>query len=185
MTMKLQSRAHGAVAFALLFACVVSCKSSTSSTGSKPDTPQNPHTTNTSAPPSTTNRTPETPPDIAGKYNVVGSNPDGSPYRGTLEVIPHGGVYQFRWSAGTQYDGIGVANGNVIAVAFANGDNGKGCGVVDYEISSDGGLDGKWGYWGTSDAGTEKAPRTGGPRLEGNNEPAGQEPNGQTKKVKP
>jgi hypothetical protein len=182
--MKLHSRAHGAIAFALLFACVVSCKSSTSSTSSKPDTPQNPHTTNTSTPPSTPNSAPARPPDIAGKYNVVGSNPDGSPYRGTLEVIPHGGVYQFRWSAGIQYDGIGVANGNVVAVAFANGENGKGCGVVDYEISSDGALDGKWGYWGTNDAGTEKATRTGGSGLEGNYDATGQNPNGKAYKAK-
>ncbi len=185
--MKLQSRAHGAIAFALLFACVISCKSSTSS--SKPDTPQNPHTTTPSTPPSTTNSAPATPPDIAGKYNVVGSNPDGSPYRGTLEIIPHGDVYQFRWSAGTQYDGIGVANGNVVAVAFANGENGKGCGVVDYEITSDGALDGKWGYWGTNEVGTEKATRTGGSALgglgtEGEYDATGKNPNGKGYKAK-
>jgi hypothetical protein len=39
---------------------------------------------------------------------VVGGNPDGSPYRGTLEVIPHGGVYQLRWSAGIQYNGAPI-----------------------------------------------------------------------------
>ncbi len=182
--MKLQSRAHGAIAFALLFACVISCKSSTSSTSSKPDAPQNPHTTNTSTPPATTNSAPATPPDIAGKYNVVGSNPDGSPYRGTLEIISHGDVYQFRWNAGTQYDGVGVANGNVVAVAFANGENGKGCGVVDYEITNDGALDGKWGYWGTNEAGTEKAMRTGGSALAGEYDATGKNPNGREYRAK-
>jgi hypothetical protein len=136
-----------------------------------------------------TGRAPATPPDIAGKYNVVGSNPDGSPYRGTLEVISHGDVYQFRWNAGTQYDGVGVANGNVVAVAFANGENGKGCGVVDYEISSDGSLDGKWGYWGTNEAGTEKATRTGasalgGLGIEGVYDATGKNPNGKEYKAK-
>jgi hypothetical protein len=185
MTMKLQSRVHGAIAFALLFACVISCKSSTSSTSGKTDTPQNPHTTNSNpAPATTTNRMPQTPPDIAGKYNIVGSNPDGSPYRGTLEIIPHGDVYQFRWNAGTQYDGVGVANGNVVAVAFANGENGKGCGVVDYEITSDGSLDGKWGYWGTNEAGTETATRTGGSGLAGEYDATGKNPNGKEYKAK-
>jgi hypothetical protein len=183
--MKLQSRAQAAIAFALLFACVISCKSSTSSTSSKTDPPNNANTaTPSQAHTNMTKSAPATPPDIAGKYNVVGSNPDGSPYRGTLEVILHGDVYQFRWSAGTQYDGIGVANGNVVAVAFANGENGKGCGVVDYEIRSDGLLDGKWGYWGTNEAGTEKATRTGGSGLEGDYEATGQNPNGKEYKVR-
>jgi hypothetical protein len=87
------------------------------------------------------------PPNIAGKYNIVGANPNGSTYRGLLEVIKHGEVYQFRWNAGRQYDGVGVQNGSVVAAAFASGSNGKGCGVVDYDIGSDGTLDGKWGYW--------------------------------------
>ncbi len=183
--MKLQSRAQAAISFALLFACVIGCKSSNSSTGSRTDTPTNANSaTIGTAPTTSTTTAPATPPDIAGKYNVVGSNPDGTPYRGTLGVIPHGDVFQFRWSAGTQYDGIGVANGNVVAVAFANGENGKGCGVVDYEIRSDGALDGKWGYWGTNEAGTEKATRTGGSGLEGDYEATGQNPNGKEYKAK-
>jgi hypothetical protein len=179
--MKLQSRAQAALTFALLAAFVIGCKSSgtsTSSTSSKTDTPKNSNTAISS------NSTPATPPDIAGKYNVLGSNPDGSPYRGTLEIIPHGDVYQFRWSAGTQYDGVGVANGNVIAAAFANGANGKGCGVVDYEIANDGALDGKWGYWGTSEAGTERATRAGGSGLAGEYDATGKNPDGKEYKAK-
>jgi hypothetical protein len=105
---------------ALLIASVMACKSSGTSTSS---------TTNSTDAPKNTGSTinaPIAPADIAGKYNIVGSNPDGGSYKGTLEIIPHGDVYQFRWDAGTQYDGVGVANGNVVAVAFANGANGKG-----------------------------------------------------------
>src|SRR5262245_62095109 len=80
-------------------------------------------------------------PDIAGKYNITGTNPDGAAYRGTLEVITRGDVYQFRWNAGSQYDGIGIQNGNVIAAAYTTGSDGKGCGVVDYDIQSDGMLE--------------------------------------------
>jgi hypothetical protein len=169
---------------ALLIACVMGCKSSgssSSSTGTKTDAPK---TSNSSSSTTTTTSAPKPPPDIAGKYNVVGSNPDGGAYKGTLEIIPHGDVYQFRWNAGTQYDGVGVANGSVVAVAFANGPNGKGCGVVDYEIAGDGSLDGKWGYWGMNDMGTEKAARTGGSGLAGDYDATGKNPDGKEYKAK-
>jgi hypothetical protein len=178
--MTLRSRHHLALASALLIACVIGCKSSgssTSSTTNKTDSATNPNNTTTA----TSNTTP---PDIAGKYNVAGSNPGGGNYKGTLEIIRQGDVYQFRWNAGTQYDGVGVANGNVVAVSFANGPNGKGCGVIDYEIAADGTLDGKWGYWGMNEAGTEKATRTGGSGLEGDYDAAGKNPDGKEYKAK-
>jgi len=177
--MRRQSRHHAALAFALLIAFAIGCKSSgssTSSTSTKTDTPQDPHGTGTTS-------APAPPPEIAGKYNVTGSNPDGGAYKGTLEIIPRGDVYQFRWNAGTQYDGVGVANRNVVAVAFATGANGKGCGVVDYNIQGDGLLDGKWGYWGVNEAGTEKATRTSGSGLVGEYDATGKNPDGKEYKA--
>jgi hypothetical protein len=88
---------------------------------------------------------------------VVGGNPGGGTYKGTLEIIPHGDVYQFRWNAGTQYDGVGVANGSVVAVAFA---------------------------WGVDEAGTEKALRTGGSSLAGDYDATGKNPDGKEYKAK-
>jgi hypothetical protein len=175
--MKLQSRHHGVIVIALMFASVIGCKSSGSSTSS---------TTNKTEPPKNANSptTTTSAPDIAGKYNVVGGNPGGGNYKGTLEIIPHGDVYQFRWNAGTQYDGVGVANGSVVAVAFANGPNGKGCGVIDYEIAGDGALDGKWGYWGVDEAGTEKATRISGSGLPGDYDATGKNPDGKVYKAK-
>jgi hypothetical protein len=178
--MTLRSRHHLALAFALLIACVIGCKSSGSSTSST--TNKTDSATNTNG--STTATSNTTLPDIAGKYNVAGSNPGGGNYKGTLEVIRQGDVYQFRWNAGTQYDGVGVVNGNVVAASFANGPNGKGCGVIDYEIAADGTLDGKWGYWGMNEAGTEKATRTGGSGLEGDYDAAGKNPDGKEYKAK-
>ena len=178
--MKLQSRHHALILIALMIASVMACKSSGSSTSS---TTTQDHSKNTNSSTSTT-KTPATPLDIAGKYNVIGSNPDGGQYKGTLEIIPHGDVFQFRWNAGTQYDGVGVANGSVVAVAFANGPNGKGCGVIDYEIASDGALDGKWGYWGVNEAGTEKATRASGSSLVGTYDATGKNPNGKEYKAK-
>src|SRR5947207_14882740 len=109
--MKLQARLHSAFVFVLLIACVIGCKStSTSSTSTKTDSPKN---TNSSTSSTTSNdSSPAKPPEIAGKYNVVGSNPDGGSYKGTLEVIPHGDVYQLRGNAGPQYDGAGLTTRN-------------------------------------------------------------------------
>jgi hypothetical protein len=123
-------------------------------------------------------------PDIAGKYNITGTNPDGAPYKGTMEVITRGDVYQFKWDAGSQYDGVGVQNGNIIAVSYTTGSNGKGCGVVDYDIQGDGTLAGKWGYWGTNDMGTETATRTGGSSLVGEYDATGKNPDGKEYKTK-
>src|SRR5437016_1474246 len=177
--MKSLSRHRSPLAFALLIGLVLGCKSTTSSTSTSAPKADSAKTANTSA-----NTTSAPAPDIAGKYNVVGSNPDGGGYKGTLEVIPHGDVYQFRWNAGTQYDGVGVTNGNVVAVAFANGANGKGCGVVDYEIATDGALRGRWGYWGVNEAGTENATRSGGSGLEGDYDATGKNPDGKEYKAK-
>ena len=179
--MKLHSRDHSVLLIALLIASVIACKSSGSSTSSTPNKTEAPKNTNSST---SSTSAPATPPDIAGKYNVVGGNPGGGVYKGTLEIIPHGDVFQFRWDAGTQYDGVGVANGSVVAVAFANGPNGKGCGVIDYEIASDGALDGKWGYWGVDEAGTEKATRTSGSGLPGEYDATGKNPDGKEYKAK-
>jgi hypothetical protein len=130
------------------------------------------------------NRTASAPkPDIAGKYNITGTNPNGGAYRGTLEVIARGDVYQFRWNAGSQYDGVGVQNDNIIAVAYTTGTDGKGCGVVDYDIQGDGTLAGKWGYWGTNEAGTETAARTSGSDLVGEYDATGKNPDGKQYKA--
>jgi hypothetical protein len=175
------SRHKNALAFILLIGLVLACKStttttstSTSSNNGEPPKNSNSSSTMTSAPA----------PDIAGKYDVVGSNPEGGPYKGTLEVITRGDVYQFRWNAGTQYDGVGVQNGKIIAVAFANGTDGKGCGVVDYDIAGDGSLNGKWGYWGTNEAGAESATRTSGSGLTGEYDATGKNPDGKQYKTR-
>jgi hypothetical protein len=120
--------------------------------------------------------------DIGGDYSVVGTNANGSSYKGALTVIKHGDVYQFRWTAGKQYDGIGVPNGNVVAVAFTEGSNGQGCGVVSYQIHSDGTLDGRWGYWGKNESGTERAERTSGSGVAGEYNVTGTNPNGSSYK---
>ena len=180
--MNAPSRLQTLSALMLFFACVIACKSTGSSTSTSSSQPSNSSSSSSSS--SSKNSSTTAPPNIAGKYNVAGTNPNGSTYKGALEVIPHGDVYQFRWSAGNQSDGVGVVNGDVVAVAYASGANGKGCGVVDYNINGDGSLDGKWGYWGTDASGTETATRTSGSGLEGEYDGTGKNPTGTTYKVK-
>jgi hypothetical protein len=173
--------------FSLAIVCTAGCKAGKTSNGnsSNSDAPKNSNTSSTSSTSTTTTTTTAAvTPDIAGKYDVEGANPTGTTYKGTLDVIKRGDVYQFRWNAGEQYDGVGVANGNIVAVAFASGANGKGCGVIDYVIQSDGTLDGKWGSWGVNEAGTERATRTSGSGLVGEYEATGKNPDGKDYKAK-
>ena len=124
--------------------------------------------------------------DISGTYDITGMNENGAgAYKGTLTVTNRGDVQQFSWdTAGKKYDGVGVQTGNGIGVAFAEGDNGKGCGVVLYEIGADGTLDGKAGYWGNNSSETETAKRTKGTDLEGDYDISGTNTDGQDYKGK-
>ena len=177
--MKPQRRAP-AIALILFVIAVIGCKSSsTSNTSTQPtqSTSSNPSSAPSNQP------APATHANIAGQYAITGTNPNNTMYRGALAVIEHGDVYQFHWNAGVQYDGVGVVNGNVVAVAFANGNDGTGCGVVDYNIQGDGSLVGRWGYWGKDEAGTENATRTSGSDLAGEYDGSGKNPNGTAYKV--
>jgi hypothetical protein len=172
--MRMNTRLFFALTFALLISFVAACKlgSAPSTSSEKTGSASSSSTANAA----TASAAPAA--NIAGKYNITGTNPNGAPYKGTLEIIAQGDVYQFRWNAGAQYDGVGILNGSVVAVAFASGDNGEGCGVVDYMIRGDGSLDGKWGYWGVNESGTERATRSSGSGLEGEYDATGRNPNG-------
>ena len=119
--------------------------------------------------------------DISGSYDVAGTNESGGgAYKGTLDVKSRGDVYQFSWTSGTNtYDGVGVQTGNNVAVAFTEGADGKGCGVVLYSIGADGTLDGKAGYWGNNSSESETATRTSGTGLEGDYSVKGKNTQGQ------
>jgi hypothetical protein len=96
--------------------------------------------------------------DIEGSYGVTGTNPDGSAYEGSLSVARTGAVYSFHWETGQPYDGVGVVDGNHVAVGWG----GESCGGVIYRIGDDGSLYGRWALMGTDAAGTESASRSGG-----------------------
>ena len=49
---------------------------------------------------------------------------------------------------------------------------------MSYQVLADGTLDGRWGYWGVDEMGTEKATRTSGSGLDGDYNVTGKNPNG-------
>ncbi|MBP9663247.1 MAG: hypothetical protein KBD94_01405 [Pyrinomonadaceae bacterium] len=141
--------------------------------------------TSTSGPAPTTDVSADNPPkpvekDIAGDYSTTGTNPDGKgEYKADLTITKHGEVFQFSWaSGGNEYDGVGVVNGDHAAVSYTDGKDGKGCGVILYQIKEDGTLQGKSGYWGVNEAEVETARRTSGSGLEGTYSIKGTNPNG-------
>ena len=157
----------------LLLVAALACKQAESGT-----------TTSTDGSPTTTTASPaasaQPAKDISGNYDVMGTNQDGSAYKGSLVVKTRGDVYQFSWtSGGNTYDGVGVQSGNNVGVAFTEGADGKGCGVVLYKVASDGTLDGKAGYWGNDYGETETATRRSGSGLEGDYSVKGKNTQGQ------
>ena len=90
--------------------------------------------------------------DLTGNYTVKGNNPDGKGYQGTLTIAKSGAAYALTWTSGSVSTGVGVAIGNALAVAV-----GDGCAIVGYQISAEGGLDGRWSGPTGGAIGSEKA----------------------------
>jgi hypothetical protein len=106
--------------------------------------------------------------DVSGTYSVTGTGGNGQYYEGELFIRRQGDVYQLHWNAGNQYDGIGVVNGNVLAVAYTDSDiEPDDCGVVSYRILGNGTLDGISGMYGENETEPEKAVRVSGTGLVG------------------
>ena len=157
---------------ALLLTGLACNQAGTSTTSSS--TPSSSPGTSTSSTPA-----PAAPKDISGQYNITGTNENGAGnYKGTLEVIERGDVYQFRWDTGKKYDGVGVRTDNSVAVAFTEGNDGTGCGVVLYKVGSDGTLEGKAGYWNVNSSESEKGTRTKGSGVDGEYAITGKTPAG-------
>ena len=90
-----------------------------------------------------------------GSFDVSGTNPNQSPYKGKLIITKSGNdVYQFAWDTGMKYVGTGVKMGDYLAA----GSGTKQCGFVIYEVKGNT-LEGKWGVPGSTALGTEKAVR--------------------------
>jgi hypothetical protein len=78
---------------------------------------------------------------VAGVYLCEGANPDGSPYRGLVEIIAVDSTYLVRWymSDGAEVLGVGIRSKDVLSVSYFGGTPA----VVVYSIDGDR-LSGEW-----------------------------------------
>ena len=63
----------------------------------------------------------ETAAALVGTYECEGVEPDGTPYKGLVQIIGSSyGMYEVVWifASGQQYSGLGVVNGDVLAVSY-------------------------------------------------------------------
>ena len=80
---------------------------------------------------------------VEGSYACRGTNPDGSPYSGTVEITQHGEGYLVAWSiGGSGYSGTGIFSENQLSASW--GVKGSEYGIVVYKLENDGRLVGKW-----------------------------------------
>ncbi|HQZ96832.1 MAG TPA: hypothetical protein PLP21_10985 [Pyrinomonadaceae bacterium] len=182
---RLNSTLTLAICLSALLAVSLACSGSVTTNTTTSNNAAANSATNTTTPTAST-PAPSTPKNIAGEYDANGTNPDsGGTYKAALTITPREDVFQFSWKSGkNDYDGVGVLQDSAVAVAFTDGKNGDGCGVVLYKVNSDGSLDGKVGYWGVNKMETEKAVRKSGTDLEGEYEITGKNPDGQEYKGK-
>ena len=143
------------IALTILALLVLGCSGSDNKTANTSNmTSNNSSTDNKSN--STTSSTSKTG-DVAGDYTITGKNPSGQTYQGDMTIKKQDEVYQLSWNVGgSSFDGVGVRDGNLIAIGYGAGDNGKGCGAAIYKIG-DKMLEGKLGGWGISKVGTQTA----------------------------
>ncbi|MCK8783999.1 hypothetical protein M0638_06345 [Roseomonas sp. NAR14] len=90
----------------------------------------------------------------AGRYEVTGTNPDGSAYGGVLVMQPTGtGAWRVVWQVGGEpIEGIGLSNGSSFAAAYQV--EGR-AGLVLYQVQGNGILTGQWSISGLGAIGTE------------------------------
>jgi hypothetical protein len=76
--------------------------------------------------------TAEVPAPLVGTYDCEGVEPDGSPYKGIVQIVANRSTYDVIWifESGQQYAGLGVVNGDVLAVSYFTNRPG----VVAYKI---------------------------------------------------
>lgn len=90
---------------------------------------------------------------VGGKYDVKGTNFDGSSYDGTAVITRSSNTTcRIHWETGSTSDGFCMLAGKSFAAAYAMG---KTVGLVVYELQPDGALKGVWTIADESGAGTE------------------------------
>ncbi len=83
------------------------------------------------------------PPELSGVYRCDGANPDGSPYRGVVEIAKNHDTFHVRWSFpdGRSAFGVGFVRSNALSVSYF----GSGiAGLAIYKIEENEQLVGEW-----------------------------------------
>jgi hypothetical protein len=80
--------------------------------------------------------------DPSGAYRCDGVSPDGQAYRAAVQIDRNGDTFIVRWLTprGVVNVGVGVMNGNTLAVGYF----GASAGVVIYKIDGNKQLTGEW-----------------------------------------
>lgn len=101
--------------------------------------------------------------DPRGVWALEGRNPDGTPYRGRVQVKEQGNGYLVRWQTGPDqaFVGFGLRSGDSFAVAFT--DDGRLQGMAIYGMENPDELGGIWSYLSRGDLGAEVWTRISGP----------------------
>lgn len=89
---------------------------------------------------------PQTKGTVAGVYLCEGKNPDGSPYKGIVEIAAVRDTYLVRWSLadGVEVFGVGIMRENSLSVSYFGGTPA----IVVYKTDGDR-LVGEWTQGGT------------------------------------
>jgi hypothetical protein len=147
----------GFIAIAILILVGLGCSQSDNKAANNSNTTSNSSSNDNKSNSNSSTSTDSKSNDVAGSYSITGKNPSGQSYNGDLTIKKQESVYQFSWTVGgSSYDGVGVRDGNLIAVGYGAGDSGKGCGAAIYKIG-DKTLDGKLGGWGYNQVGIQTA----------------------------
>ena len=88
------------------------------------------------------------------KYDLVGTNANGSRYTGIVQMMQDGpGTFRVRWMVNNgTVEGVGIKTGNILSAAYLEG--GK-ITVCHYVIDQNGLMQGRWTLQGTRATGTE------------------------------
>ena len=96
--------------------------------------------------------TPAAAQSIAGRYEVQGTNPNGSTYSGTAQITETSeSTCRIAWHVGSEWQGICMLSGDVFAAAYHSGST---SGLLIYHRQADGSLSGTWTV-GAGTGGTE------------------------------
>lgn len=90
---------------------------------------------------------------LSGRYAVDGTNPNGSTYSGTAEIIQTSDTNcGIVWHVGSEWRGLCMLNGDAFAAAYTS--SGDTFGLLIYHRAADGSLSGVWTV-GAGGSGTE------------------------------